>query len=179
MSANSAANSQNAVARGTVPTSRPPMRTSWRGSAASSSSAGPSSARPASAKAIVIGATNGMSVIAWRVISAHCDEVARMSADSAPARRPTSRDTSCHTAQMAMIDRIRLGSRHAHSGRQSCTIWSAGGVPHSRPNTLSDSAISQKCSTGLWKTSARSSGEPGHHRLTQSLRCAICRAISP
>ena len=47
------------------------------------------------------------------------------------------------------------------------TIWFAGACAHSRPNSFIDSAISQSVSTGLDQNSARSCGEPGHHRLIE------------
>ena len=72
-----------------------------------------------SESAMVIGETNGMSVIACRVISAHCDDVASTSAASAPARRPASRATSCHTAQIdGQRQATMSGRRTAHSARQ-------------------------------------------------------------
>ena len=98
---------------------------------------------------MVMGETNGMSVIAWRVMSAHCDIVASTSAASTPARRDTSRDTSFHTAQIAAIDSSASGSRTAHSGRQVATIWFAGTWPHSSPNSFIDSANSHSVRTGL------------------------------
>jgi hypothetical protein len=42
-----------------------------------------------------------------------------------------------------------------------------------------EAAMSQKWRMGLWNTSGRSTGEPGHHGVMTSPRIAICRAISP
>ena len=136
------------------------------------------SASAARQSAMVMGATNGMSVIAWRVMSAHCDSRQHERRERAGAAADQAR-TSRQTAQIDAIDSSSSGSRSAHSARQSATIWFAGACAHSRPNSFIDSAISQKVSTGLDQNSARSSGEPGHHRLIQSLRSAIWRATSP
>ena len=115
---NSAKKTHHAVARGT----EKPRQICLRGSGASNSASGPINASAANESAMVIGETNGMSVIAWRVISAHCDAVASTSTESAAARRPARRDTICHTAHSAASDSAISGSRTAHSGRQSATI---------------------------------------------------------
>ena len=72
-----------------------------------------------------------------------------------------------------------IGSRHAHSTRHEVVISAGGAGFHWMPPSFIPIAISQKVSTGLDQNSARSCGEPGHHRLMKSLRSSIWRATSP